>query len=631
MSMSGMGHGGHGMSGMTMSGGIFTPADKIYARAFWYGVAGCVALLTLTKAASVLQARQRLRLQRRIPHSVPSRPTGWLSQAYATATALTREMLYPQPIYFTGRFTRYFTPLPVGRWLLLAFYWIVILCFLWQDTILTKGDPMYAYKWEKVGFRAAWVTVTQIPFVFLLSCKFNPISLLTGISYERFNWLHRWAARTMWLTAIVHWSFFYTEWTLANIVTMQMNMMPMVKYGFGAWGVITWMLLSGFGFFRDLCYELFVLQHIAAAGTLLWLLFVHVPSYAQYNIWLSVAFVAFDWGARMVWGVTRNMHLLGRSGARTPGYDVQLEALPGDVVRMTIANPDFTWQAGQHVYLYMPGLRPLELHPFTIASTAASGRLSMTIQARSGFSRTLYKAAANNLGSGWRRRAYISGPWGTPPNLSHYDTAVLIACSTGATFVVPLIRDLVQRQGCLRNITLHWIVRSDEHLAWFEQELRAISQHAIDAKTRIQIHVHVTQQPRPHATASAVSAASEKVKSTTTATATSTRETGPSLEGSSSLCSVPSIERDENAPLTSRVLTQSLSSLNVVRGGRPTVQDMIRPAVESARGETAVVVCGGVAITAQTRTFVAALSDERAVHKGTGAQGIFLFTETYGW
>jgi len=66
-------------------------------------------------------------------------------------------------------------------------------------------------------------------------------------------------------------------------------------------------------------------------------------------------------------------------------------------------------------------------------------------------------------------------------------------------------------------------------------------------------------------------------------------------------------------------------------GSRPSVESMIRPAVEAAVGETAVVTCGGLTITAQARTFVAALSDERAVHKGTGAQGIYLFTETYGW
>lgn len=622
MSMSGMSHGSHDMSGMTMSGGIFTPSDKTYARAFWYGVAGCVGLLTLTKVVSILQARQRLKQHRRNPdNAVPSRPTGAISQTYATTTALAREMLYPQPFYFTGRISKYFTPLPLGRWLLLIFYWIVILCFLWQDTILRKGDPMYAYKWEKVGFRAAWVSVTQVPFVYLLSCKFNPISILTGISYERFNWLHRWAARTMWLSAIVHWSFFYTEWSLANIVTMQMNMMPMVKYGFGAWGLVTWMLLSGFGFFRDLCYELFVLQHIAAAGTLLWLLFVHVPSYAQYNIWISVAFVAFDWGVRIIWGIARNMHLLGRSDSRIAGYDTHLEALPGDVARLTIENVDFTWQAGQHIYLYMPGLRPLEFHPFTISSTSGNGQLSMIIQARSGFSRSLHKSAAKGVQRSWRRRAFISGPWGTPPNVSHYETAVFIACSTGATFIVPLLQDVLRRESCLRNVTLHWIIRSEQHLVWFEEQLRAILEQVLERRTRIQIVVHVTQSTR------AASSSSQKARSSTTV-----REAGSSSSEGNSLSSVPSVEKDEKSPLTPRIATRhSPSTSLIIVPSRPTVESMIRPAVEGARGETAVIVCGGVSITAESRTFVASLSDERAVHKGTGAQGIYLFTETYGW
>lgn len=66
-------------------------------------------------------------------------------------------------------------------------------------------------------------------------------------------------------------------------------------------------------------------------------------------------------------------------------------------------------------------------------------------------------------------------------------------------------------------------------------------------------------------------------------------------------------------------------------GARPALDSIIRRPVEEALGETAVVVCGGLSITADARTYVANLSDERAVHKGTGAQGIYLFTETYGW
>ena len=66
--------------------------------------------------------------------------------------------------------------------------------------------------------------------------------------------------------------------------------------------------------------------------------------------------------------------------------------------------------------------------------------------------------------------------------------------------------------------------------------------------------------------------------------------------------------------------------------GRPRSLDaLIRPTIEDSEGETAIIACGGAAFMAEVRNYTAALSDERAVHKGTGAQGIFLFTETYGW
>jgi hypothetical protein len=48
-------------------------------------------------------------------------------------------------------------------------------------------------------------------------------------------------------------------------------------------------------------------------------------------------------------------------------------------------------------------------------------------------------------------------------------------------------------------------------------------------------------------------------------------------------------------------------------------------------GETGILACGGSRFTADLRNYVARTSDERAVHKGTGAQGLYLFCETYGW
>jgi hypothetical protein len=63
--------------------------------------------------------------------------------------------------------------------------------------------------------------------------------------------------------------------------------------------------------------------------------------------------------------------------------------------------------------------------------------------------------------------------------------------------------------------------------------------------------------------------------------------------------------------------------------GRVDIPDAIRTIVEECGGETSIVVCGGKELTTCVRNSVASLSDERAVHKGTGAQGIHLHVEEF--
>ncbi|KAM0712284.1 hypothetical protein Q7P37_011378 [Cladosporium fusiforme] len=616
------------MAGMSMSmGGMFTPTNTAIAHDFWYIIVAFVGLLTAIRLVSWWQSRSRQDAHSKGRQTVPSRPGGFLAQTYATATAAFRELAYPQPVFFTGKFSKFFTPPPLGRCLVLAIYWIVILTMLWSNTILTKSSPEYIYKWEKVGFRAAWVSVTQIPFIYLLSCKFNPISILTGISYERLNWLHRWTARTVFLTVIVHWSFFFQEWVEADFVELQMEMMPMVKYGFGAWGVMTWMVLSSFGYFRALSYEVFVFQHIVAAAVLLWLVFIHIPEYAKYNVWMCIGFLAFDWGCRIVFAVLRNTHLLGKFSLRAPGYSATAENLPNNMVRLTLDDVDFTWKAGQHVYISIPTLRPLELHPFTISNTpapeGASGRkMSLLIKAHHGFSRSLQKAAAKDHPNERKRRVFLNGPWGMPPDLLHYETVVLIACASGATFIVPILQDLAARRGCVQRIHFHWIIRSNQDYEWFRDELLAVATATRSAGLRVQMTVHVTQS-KPTDSNTELSH-QESDSKTSRSNVTYDESTGNSSSASSTLDNEKSSAVQSRETVASQAVAMRFTS-------RPQVESLIRPPVEAAVGETAVVACGGAAITAQARNFVAKLSDERAVHKGTGAQGIYLFTETYGW
>lgn len=97
-------------------------------------------------------------------------------------------------------------------------------------------------------------------------------------------------------------------------------------------------------------------------------------------------------------------------------------------------------------------------------------------------------------------------------------------------------------------------------------------------------------------------------------------------------CCAPS-EKDVDGETSSETPDESRTSPELIReyNCRPDIESLIRGPVEQAWGETAVIVCGGKEIVARTRNSVSRLSDERAVHKGTGAQGIFLHVEEYSF
>lgn len=63
--------------------------------------------------------------------------------------------------------------------------------------------------------------------------------------------------------------------------------------------------------------------------------------------------------------------------------------------------------------------------------------------------------------------------------------------------------------------------------------------------------------------------------------------------------------------------------------GRPKTKDIMRRSLEQALGESAVVVCGPQGLVSDVKQNVVELSDERAIHKGTGAQGVYLHTESF--
>jgi NAD(P)H-flavin reductase len=634
-------------------------------------------------------------------------------------------MAYPQGLYISRRGFQWLSLPSLGRSLFVLGYCILITVMLTTNSILPFSD---AYYYEKIGFRAAWISLMQVPLIILLAGKVNIIGMLIGTSYERLNWLHRWISRILLVSVAVHAGFFLREWIRADFLSELLQIMPVVKYGMAAGGLLLWMNLSGIAPVRHAFYEFWVIQHLISIAVFLWLLYKHVPAYAMFYVWMSVAFITFDRSIRMIWGAYRNFKV--RSGgsvlklADRVGYRTELYALPGETTRVVLKNVPFTWTPGQHLYIWIPRIGFLETHPFTISNissdlpstlpppnstgiTSSTRTAALEIRAHSGFSRRLFRLASKHSATSDKPlelRSFIQGPFGSHPEWNTFESLVLISASTGASFTLPILESILADPCCVRKCHFILLVRKTPQCSCYLHRLRVAARSHRHPNLIVSIHVAVTgtddgedgvgriegelqgrcccgpEKPGAGCMCGSDEATKPEGKRFSTMSV-SDDDTSSDREPALQSCCAPVEEEPQSccAPVEeepepksccqpskdsetrisvsseysasnpqvkladkkvnefttsiSPVVSLSTSQTRDVQfvSRRPMLSHTIRTTVEEARGETCVVVCGGKELSGSVRNEVARLSDERAVHKGTGAQGIRLWVEEFGF
>jgi ferredoxin-NADP reductase len=573
-------------------------------------------------------------------------------QTYATATAISREISYPE-LHLKGRWVSWLSPPPLGKVLVIFSYWAVIMYLLLNGAVVDD-----AYYWERIGFRGAWVSVTQVPLVYLLASKSSLIGFLIGISYERLNWLHRWVSRTLLVTVTVHGAFFMAEWVRADFVEIEIWMMPMVMYGLGAWAVLVWTFFTSLSPLRRIAYEFFVLQHIVSAGVFLWLLWVHVPSYAMYNIWFAIAAISFDWVLRLCLLFYQNIRLrpfrpLG-NGMRRIGHPAKVQAMSSDITILTIKDAHISWKPGQHIHIWLPRLGLLESHPFTIASRYTTSKecdcndIQLAIRAQSGFSKRIHRYAKRTQDhQDFPLTAFIAGPYGSPPRWDAFETLLLISASTGASFTLPILESLLHNQAiCTKRISFLLVVHHRRHIDFYERRLSDALNRADAQGISLTVEIAMTRdRDQPQQVESSIHGQDGEDDEKSDINTENIQEKdhdsymiasrNSNSASSSNASSAQDIDIDhlkDRYQATKVMYEPEGRSQNILYSyRRPDIAAFIRGPIEATGGETSLAVCGGKSLVSTVRNAVASLSDERAVHKGTGAQGIHLHVEEYSF
>jgi hypothetical protein len=239
--------------------------------------------------------------------------------------------------------------------------------------------------------------------------------------------------------------------------------------------------------------------------------------------------------------------------------------------------------------------------------------------------------------------ALVAGPYGVPPRWEAYETLILISASTGASFTLPILESILNSHGtiCTQRIRFLLVVRERSHIDYYVKRLSDALANAEAVGIALDVEIAVTGdegslgdddilgrvrgQHQRHLT-------EDEMEELKDGSAQQTYVLGKLHSPSSSKSSQyqPAPEKECCCAEDGENSKPLLPSRNILYSyGRPDIASFIRNPVELTGGETSIAACGGKSLVATVRNSVASLSDERAVHKGTGAQGLHLHVEEY--
>ncbi|KAJ3860273.1 iron reductase [Lentinula novae-zelandiae] len=382
----------------------------------------------------------------------------------------------------------------------LVYLIIVLICIIMDSQLVNNSN------------RAGFLALAQLPVVFLFATKNSIVSLLLGPGhgYEKLNYIHRWSGRCLFLGAVVHGSLW-----IRNHLQYDIQIIGAQKEtsGVAALGVLGGIVLTSFRPVRKLFWNFFWVVHVLGFVAFFVTICYHTI-YAVPWIFPPLAFYAADMFMRMI---------------RVRIKDANLAAVDSNMTLIRIQDCDTNWIAGQHVHLrvFFSG-RVFESHPLTIMnapsnvtclagpSSTESGRgiilgarvtgdwtralnnyadsEGKTIQAQNAKWVAEKKKAANDEHSSLSDQSIplpevpvqvmLDGPYGgCSLDLGQYETVLLIAGGSGATFTIGVLDDIVGRCARLgrpnnertRRIEFVWCLRSYGGINWFTSVIMPIA------------------------------------------------------------------------------------------------------------------------------------------------------------
>ncbi|KAK7740833.1 hypothetical protein SLS62_010977 [Diatrype stigma] len=462
---------------------------------------------------------------------------------------------------------------------------------------------------DRVGVLAYALT----PLSVMLASRESLLSLLTGVPYQSFNFLHRWLGYIIVIQGSMH----TIGWTIVEVKLYQpqpQTAREWVVQLYIIWGIVAQILLllifalstrwgirlTGYEFFRKAHYVLAMVYIGACWGHWKQLRCFMLPSLL---LWF------LDRLARLIRTALIHHQYLPEERMGFKAATGRLTQFPdpehGDVIRLDFEHRQEPWKVGQHYYLCFTEGSIWQSHPFTPLNLpeVRNGAVahSYIFRAKGGETKKIAELAVKKLSESKDATTpvILQGAYGESisEDLTADTNVLCVAGGTGLTYVLPVLLDLAQKPASKdRKIELLWAVRRKDDIRWVEKELNVIRRAA---KThQIAIHIFVTREQASTTTLVRDEKAIEKEADVQEAATTSSSNS--SLKG-----------------------TQSISTLDVQKIGgedyhrHPDLKELVNTFVENTvRGPSVVYASGPGGMISDLRSIVASCNSGSKVWRG---------------
>ncbi|KAM0585517.1 hypothetical protein ACHAP6_006271 [Verticillium nonalfalfae] len=315
---------------------------------------------------------------------------------------------------------------------------------------------------SNIASRTGWLALANICLAVFLGLKNTPLGYLTTWSYERLNVIHQIVGYTAMAMTAVH-GIAYSVYFIQRGNMARLRVQEEI-YGIVAGFTMLTLVIVGCTI-RRWYYELFYLVHVSFFVVTMVFIGLHQPETHKHIL------IATGVGAGM-WALDRLLRIL-RVSLYSFNNQATIHPLPHGGTRIVLRKPPIGASSGEHCFLWVPRIRSVEMHPFTIA---AADPLEFVVASYDGFTRDLHKYAIQNPGASLR--ASVEGSYGTFPDPTSYDKVVLIAGGSGASFTVGMALNMIKHAnpGSQQSVVFIWMVKDNAHLEWFSDHLATIRQ-----------------------------------------------------------------------------------------------------------------------------------------------------------